>query len=98
MIVYFCSSCGTTVPENSLKTGVAVRADGDNVHCFKCVTSRVAKVSDSKVYRALLAKRAECGFKQVVRRVSQRLIMQVPDGRIKRVVKRVSQRLLGYST
>jgi len=92
MLIYFCSSCGATVPEKNIKSGTAVMVDGQTVHCFRCITSRVAKVSDSKVYRALLAKNSESKLKNAVRSVSQRLIAQVPNGSMKRFVTRVSER------
>ena len=98
MLVYFCSTCGATVPEQNIKAGTAVLTDGDKVFCYKCVTNRSANVSDSKVYRALLAKRSEGGIKNKVRSVSQRLMAQLPTGKFKRVVRRVSERFLGRST
>jgi hypothetical protein len=98
MLVYFCSTCGATVPEQNIKSGTAVLTDGDKVFCYKCVTNRSANVSDSKVYRALLAKRSEGGIKNKVRHVSQRLMAQIPTGKFKRVVRRVSERFLGRST
>lgn len=98
MLVYFCSTCGMTVPEQSIKSGTAVLTDGDKVHCYKCITTRAAKVSDSKVYRALLAKRSEGGLKKKMRSVSQRVMAQIPTGNFKRVVRRVSERILGPAT
>ena len=98
MLVYFCSTCGATVPEQNIKSGTAVLTDNDKVFCYKCVTNRSANVSDSKVYRALLAKRSEGGIKNKVRSVSQRLMAQLPTGKFKRVVKRVSERFFGRST
>ena len=89
MLVYFCSTCGTTVPEHSLKMGTAVKS-ADKIHCFRCITSRLAKVTDSQVMRALLAKNTEGALKRAVRRVSERLIAAAPDGKIKRVLKSVS--------
>jgi len=93
MVIYFCASCGATVPEKNIKSGTAVRVDEQTVHCFRCITSRVAKVSDSKVYRALLAHNAENKLRNAVKSVSRRLIAQVPDGRVKRFVTRVSERI-----
>lgn len=93
MTVFFCSTCGKTVPQRSLDSGTAIKDISGQVYCFKCVSSRAVNVSDSAVFRALSAKMAEGPIRGTVKRMSERLVTQMPDGRVKRFVKRVSNRL-----
>ena len=98
MLIYFCATCGATVPEQAIKSGMAVQSAVDKVFCFKCVSTGVAKVSESAVQRALLAKKTEGGFRQRITRMSQRLLAQVPDNRFGRAVKRISKRYFSPKT
>src|SRR5258708_6912041 len=101
MFIYFCATCGATVNDEAIKTGIAVQVASDKVHCFKCITNRVAKVSESAILRAIAAKRSQSLMVRSVnnvRYISQRLVAQMPEGRMKRVVRRVSQRILGIKT
>lgn len=97
MRFFNCATCSELVTEKHLHAGTAVRV-AENVYCFGCVTSRAAKVSDSKVLRVMLAGGTERSLLRPVRRVSQRLIAAMPTGKLRRVVRRVSERLLGPAT
>ncbi|MCY3020787.1 MAG: hypothetical protein NTW87_17355 [Planctomycetota bacterium] len=93
MMVYFCSTCGATVPEQTITNGTAIRKDNNQVYCYRCITTRVANITDSDVYRAIVAKKSQGAVRQVVKSVSQRLLTQMPDGRLRRVVKSISDRV-----
>jgi hypothetical protein len=97
MQFFNCATCSEMITEKHLKAGTAVRV-AENIYCFGCITTRVAKVSDSKVLRAMLAGGTERSLLRPVRRVSQRMIAAMPTGKFRRLARRVSERLLGPAT